>query len=100
MLNDMGRKQEKLIAEYWETDRKRKQIENSMINFNSANLEIVANKLKDYMDNIGGTDLQIIAETINPPQITFNLNNKQITTESIYNWNWENVKSVIDANIL
>ena len=75
----MGQRQEKLIEKYWIKDRERKQIENSMINYNQSNLQVVSEKLINYVNDIGGTNLQLIAETINPPQITFKMKGKQIT---------------------
>ena len=94
----MKRNQE-IIAEYWKKDKERKEIESRMVNYNSSNLHFVGEQIKNYIEKLGGTNLMTIAETINPPQITFELNNSKFTTECIYDWNWENVKMMIDNTI-
>ena len=96
----MSRRVEKLIEQSRETDKQRKIIENKMLNYNQENLALVADKLKKHIEEIGGSKLELIAETINPPQITFRLNDIQITTECIYDWSWTNIKNIIDANVL
>jgi hypothetical protein len=85
----MGKNAEKLIHEYWVKDAERKLIESKMVKHDQNHMNEHGMLVKNKLEEIGATDLMLIAEKSEVPKLTFKLNGNTYTTDCIYDFTYD-----------